>query len=442
MTLMHFIDRLFLSWSSPEEIAASFPAGILAFTIGAFFLGVSEYTNTFVAQFHGANRNREIALSTWQGIFFSVLFGIAILGFIPIGNWIFDWAGHAPLVVKYEKTYFFYMMFSMLFLMLNGALSSFYSGRGKTKVIMSVSIAGNTLNAVLDYALIFGAWGFPEWGIKGAAVATLIATAFTSVLYFLMFLSPDNHRQFETRKTAYLHYAMLKRLLYFGTPSGMVFFIDVAGYTAFLFLIGQLGIVELAATNIVITLNMLAFFPMIGASIATSSLVGKYIGSQNHPTAQKSAYSSLISVEIYMAVWAIIYILFPTQLMAFFQTAETNPDVSFQQIADYGATILLWVAIYQIFDAMFLTFSGALRGAGDTHFAMWASALCSWCFFVPGTWIALKILDYGVIAAWIWATIYVSLVGLLYLVRFQSGHWKHIEVIPEDPMPHPHHLDA
>ena len=431
MTLMHFTDRVFLSWSSPQEIAASLPAGILLFTILSFFLGISEYTNTFVAQYYGADRRSFIALATWQGVFFSLFGGLSCLLLLPLGLRIFDWAGHAPDIVILEKLYFSYLFAGGTFFLLKESLSSFYSGRGKTKVILWVNIVANLINAFLDYGLIFGAWGFPQWGIKGAAIATVASTVFACAIFAVLFISPHNNRAYHTRKAMRFDWAIMKRLLRFGAPSGMQFFLDISSFGMFIFLIGRLGIVELTASNIALSINHLAWFPMIGAGVATATMVGQYIGRKDLRTAEKSAYSALLAVVVYMLCFALLYFTIPTYLFGIFRGGEGAGDAVFSEAMKLSVPILMLMALFQISDAMIITFSGALRGAGDTKFAMWAAACFAWMFFVPGTWIALNVLDRGVISAWIWATIYITVLGIVFLLRFRSGFWKKIRVMHE-----------
>ncbi len=428
ITLMHFIDRLMLSWSSPEEIAACIPAGIFAWMLLAVFIGISEYTNSFIAQFFGAKRYFSIGAATWQGIFFSLICGIASLSLLPLGIKIFDWIGHPADIIQYEKTYYSIIFSGGTFIILKESLSSFYSGRGKTLVVMTVNILANIFNAVLDYALIFGAWGFPCMGIKGAALATVISTIITCIIFFVLFLSPRNAKRYNTRKMRF-NWTLMKRMIRFGAPSGIHFFLEVSAFTAFIFIIGSIGKLELAASNIALSLNSLAWLPMLGAGMATATVVGQYIGKNDIKTAEKSAYTAVISVEIYMVIFAIIYICFPTMLLSLFQGDAVYSDVPFSEIQRYGKIILLLVAVYQISDAMNITFSGALRGAGDTRFAMWANIFFAWILFIPGTLVTVLYLKQGLIGAWCWATAYISMLGIAYLIRFRLGHWKRIKMI-------------
>jgi MATE family multidrug resistance protein len=178
---------------------------------------------------------------------------------------------------------------------------------------------------------------------------------------------------------------------------------------------------------------MLAWCPMVGASVATTTLVGQYIGRRDYATAAKSAYTAFIAVELYMLSFALLYITSAESLIRIFQNQAETPGILFADILPLGKQILLYVALYQIFDAMLLTFSGALRGAGDTAFAMWACVICAWCIFVPGTWLVVEVLQWGVMSAWIWIFIYCASLGIIYLLRFQSGRWKQFDVIANEP---------
>jgi MATE family multidrug resistance protein len=430
MTVMVFVDRLLLSWASAENIAAAIPTVVLLFTFWSIFIGVSEYTNTFVAQFYGAGRRMEIGKAAWQGIYFSLFGAVLTLPFYPLGYVFLDWGGHAPAILSLEKQYFSWLYWGGPFFILNGALSSFYSGRGRTKVIMTINIIANLINLVLDYALIFGVWGFPEMGIRGAALATVLSTVAASAIYLVLFLSSANDQIYGTRRMWRFDRDLMRRLIRFGFPSGIHFFLEVSAFSMFVFLIGRIGNVELAASNIALSLNMLAWFPMVGASIATTTLVGQYIGRKQKENAIKSAFTAFLAVEAYMIGFAGIFILFSGPLVHLFQS-RSGVDISFAEVAPMGAKLLICVALYQIFDAMLLTFSGALRGVGDTAFAMWACVICAWCVFVPGTWLVAEYLKLGIFAAWGWLFLYSFMMGLLYLKRFTSRRWEAIHVIPD-----------
>lgn len=428
MTVMHFVDRVFLARYAKEAIAASVPAGITSFTIICLFMGISGYTNAIVAQHYGAGEYKKCSLATWQGIIFSLISYLAILFFIPLGPALFRLAGHSPEIRTLEVSYYTILMWGGLFIPLHSAVASFFTGRGDTKTTMVASIIGNGVNVILDYGLIFGHWGLPELGIKGAGIATVISSVIPVTILFFLFLGRKHHLQYHSRTTMRFDRKLFMMLLKYGSPSGVQFTLDISAFTLFIMLVGRIGEVELAVSNIALSINMLAFLPMIGISIATTTLVGQYIGKEDTTSAEKSTYTSLKVAVLYMGGMALLFVLFPEQLLSIFKgSGEQKED--FALMIAYGRRILILVALYSIFDAMNIIFSGALKGAGDTRFTMWAAIIVAWVFFVPPVYVIIEILQKGVLMAWGWATLYIILIGSVFCWRFRRGKWKEIDLL-------------
>ena len=218
------------------------------------------------------------------------------------------------------------------------------------------------------------------------------------------------------------------KLIKFGSPAGIQFTLDIGAFTLFILLVGRIGDMELAVSNIALSINMLAFLPMIGISIATTTLVGQYIGKGDISAAEKSTYSSLKIAFLYMASMGLLFVLFPEQLLSIFRSGKEEIE-NFAVIITYGRKILILIAIYSIFDAMNIIFSGALKGAGDTRFTMWAAIVVAWIFFVPPVYMIIEIFKKGVLLAWVWATFYIILIGIVFCWRFRKGKWKEIDLL-------------
>jgi MATE family multidrug resistance protein len=428
MTIMHFVDRVFLARYAQQAIAAAVPAGVASFTIICLFMGISGYTNAIVAQHYGAREYEQCSLAVWQGVIFSLVSYLAMLLFIPLGPAIFSWAGHSAEVRRLEIAYYTILMWGGLFVPLNSALASFFTGRGDTKTTMVAAILGNGVNVFLDYCLIFGRFGFPEMGIEGAALATVISSVLPVALLFVLFLKKYSHGPYRSRATMRFDKILFTRLLRFGTPAGIQFTLDIGAFTLFIMLVGRMGELELAVTNIALSINMLAFLPMIGISIATTTLVGQYIGKKDLSAAEKSTYSSLKIALLYMGSTGVLFILFPEQLLSLFRRSPEEA-ADFLPMVAYGRRILLLIAFYGFFDAMNIIFSGALKGAGDTRFTMWAAVIVAWVFFVPPIYLIVEVFNQGVLLAWGWATIYIIVIGTVFCFRFRSGKWKTIDLL-------------
>ncbi len=430
-SVQHFVDRMFLAWYSPETIAAAMPAGMLSFTVISVFMGTAGYVSTFVAQYHGAGRYHRIGPVMWQGIYISLVGGVVMLCIIPLAAPAFRLIGHSPEIQAYEVIYFQIMCVGGGAYIGSFALSGFYSGRGKTWPVMWVNAATTVVNLVLDYVLIFGLWGFPELGIRGAAIATVVAGIFSLLVYFALLVSGGKDSIYHTKKGWRFDKDLFRRLLQFGFPSGMQFFLEIAGFTGFVLVVGRLGTTSLAATNIAFNINTLAFMPMIGCGIAISVLVGQYLGARKTDIAKTAVYSGFHLTFIYMTGIAAMYVLAPDIFVAPF--AHRADPGGFAEIYAYAVILLRFVAIYSLFDAMNIIFCSAIKGAGDTRFVMFMTVILSVFVLIIPVYVAIEILDSGLMMAWVFATVYVALLGITFFLRFQGGKWESMSVIELEP---------
>jgi multidrug resistance protein, MATE family len=430
LTVNLFVDRMFLAWYGPTAVAAATPGGITYFTICSLFIGIAQYVNTIVAQYHGAGDRRACARAVWQGVLFSVCALPFILTMIPVGTALIDWSGHAPAVAVLERDYFVILMFGGGLLPLNAALSSFFSGRGRTSVVMWGNVAGNAANVALAYLLIFGKFGLPEMGIRGAGLATAVSGLLPTAIWAALFLSVRNRERYGTLRAFGWDRKLFMMLLRYGVPSGVQFCLDVAAFMLFILLVGRLGEINLAVSNIVLSIEMLSFLPMVGMSIATATLVGKYLGRGRPSVAERSVYSALKLALGYMVLMAVLFVSIPEFFLELFR-AEGPAGAQFDVIVEKGTVILRLVAVYTIFDTLFIVFSGALRGAGDTRFAMWMQIVCAWVLFVPPVYVIIERLGRGLVEAWCWGVVYVIILGIVFWLRFRSGSWRRIDMLKQ-----------
>jgi multidrug resistance protein, MATE family len=437
-SVQHFVDRMFLSWYSAEAIAAAMPAGMLNFTMVSIFMGTAGYATTFVAQYYGARQFHRIGPALWQGVYISLFGGVLILCAIPFAGPIFNLVGHSPLVRQNEVAYFELLCMGGGAYAASYALSGFFSGRGKTWPVLWVNAATTVVNLILDYALIFGHWGFPELGIRGAGIATVVAGVFSVLVFFCLLGLRTNNETFHTLKGWRLEKELLVRLLRYGFPSGVQFFLEIAGFTVFVLLVGRLGIASLAATNIAFNINTLAFMPMIGSGIAVSVLVGQYLGADKPGRAQSAVYSGFHLTLVYMVSIAAAYVLIPDIFVAPFALRADPGD--FSEIYDYSIVLLRFVAVYSVFDTMNIIFCSAIKGAGDTRYVMLMTVFLSLFVFIVPVYLTVVVLEYGLMIAWVFATAYITLLGVVFFLRFLGGKWKTMRVIErreEIPMVRP-----
>lgn len=428
LTLTLFVDRLFLSWHSIEAVAAVTPGGITYFTIVCFFQGVAQYVNTLVAQSHGAGDWKAVSRSVWQGAIFSLLSAPVMILCIPLGVFILKNSGHDPVIIGLEVDYFYILMLGGLFVPVGAAFSSFFSGRGKTTVVLIGNLAANIFNIVLGYILIFGRLGLPEMGIRGAAVATALSNIIPLVYWFYLFLSNRFQAKYHTRSELKWDRKLFVSLMRFGVPAGAQFIMDVGSFTAFVLIVGKLGVSDLAITNIALSIESLSFLPMVGISIATSILVGEYIGQQRPQIAEKTVRSALIISIAYSGILSFFFFLTPDIFLALFINGS-NTGLDHETFFTRGSFVVRIIGLYTVFDTIFIVYTGALKGAGDTRFAMLTQVVVAWIFFVPPVYMMITYFDLGLYAAWTWLLVYVVVLAIILHLRFRSGYWKTIRII-------------
>lgn len=431
-TVMQFCDRKFLGMNSTEDVAAALPGGILSFTLFSFFMVTVNFTSALVSQ-HFGNKDREACVRVaWNGFYFSLLAALLVVAVLPwLGLAIINFAGHPEAIMSREKTYFISLIPSGAFVCMAAAFSSYFTGQGRTWVVAAVNICSCLLNIFLDYAMIFGNFGFPAMGIKGAGIATSIATASSLVIIFTIFIV-QNQKLYPTRRHRRLNFSDIRKLLSFGTPAGIQCFLDVGAFTATSFLIGRISQEAMAITTIALSINMLSFLPLLGISDATAIVAGQYIGRSKHHVANLVAYRAWRMASLYMILAGSVFVIFPEWLIGQFAPRGIAPG-EFANIVSGGRAILICAAVFNFFDATKFIFMGALRGAGDTRMLMIICVSCAWLLMVPGVVIMILWLKTDVVSVWIFLTGYLLVESVMVFRRFRSGKWRHIDLIKKAP---------
>jgi MATE family multidrug resistance protein len=433
ITLMQFTDRIFLANYSVDAIAAALPAGIASFTAIAFFMGVANYTNAFVAQYTGAQALNRVGAAVWQGIYFSLLSAVLLSSLYFIAEILFDLIGHSPPIRSQEVTYFKILILGAGLVVLSSTMASFYTGRGLTWTVMLVHMVGAIVNIPLDYCLINGVGPFPELGIVGAGIATVTASATIVAILGLLIFSPSNRARFGTWESRAFDKVLFGRLMRYGLPSGIQFFLEIFGITFFIQMLGRLGDLELAASNIVLSIETLSFLPMVGFHIGNATLVGQAIGRGRPQDGVYSTTSALHITVAYMMLVAAVFVFSPKPLLFLFRGSHQTP-AEYAEIIDIGIILMRFVAVFCFFDALNLVFSGAIKGAGDTRFIMWTIAALSLGVMIAPVYIAVQVIGAGLYTAWTLATLYICALGLAFMLRYRKGKWKKMRVIEAQPV--------
>lgn len=437
-TVMTFVDRMLLNHWSGAAMSAAFVASTAWFAALSLPLGICAYTNTFVAQYHGSKRPDRIGPSVWQGVWIAVAASPFILAAIPFADGLFRSAGHDAEAVALEGAYFAILCWGAPAMLLGQALSAFWSGRGKTVIVMVVDAVFSALNLLLDWWWIFGltlTLGgseielFPAWGIAGAGWATVLSLWLKVVVYLALLLARSNRNAFATGQ-AQIEPKLLRRMLLFGGSSGFQMLLDVLGFTTFILLVAQLGAVENEATSMTFSIGLLAFMPICGIGMATTILVGQHLGDNREAAASQATWTSLHVGLAYMTVASALMVFTPDLFLAGFFVGEAVQGDPAQRaaVAAVAVTLMRFVAAYNFMDAVLIVFVSALKGAGDTRFVL-ATSLVMAILLGAVTWLLINRLDAGLYGCWAVVSSWIAVMGVVFLLRFLNGAWRSMRVI-------------
>ena len=427
-TVMQMADRIFLARNSTLEMAAAPVAGILFFGMICLVNVTVNFTGAVVAQLHGAEDSRGCVEAAWSGVFAGLAVGLVMLVLVPVlGYWILrDWYCHEPEIMELETVYFLTLTPCALIQCVSPALFSYFSGRGQTRVVAVVNVCACALNIVLDYGMIFGRLGFPAMGIRGAGIATAVSIFSGLVMIFGCFLLQDQSLR-PTRKYICCRWEYVVKLLKFGIPGGLQVFFSLMSFNVVLAVIGRIGSESLAASMIALSINNIVFMPLLGISDAASIMVGQLVGSGRKKLAALSAYRSWRIALAYMSCCALVYLCFPEFLAGLFAPAAGAPE-EFPRVTATVCELLVYATIFGYCDATIQTFSGALRGAGDTRAVFVISTGCTMLIQALGAVILLA-LHAPVEAVWALMTGYLMVEAAAIVWRFRSGAWRKIRLI-------------
>ncbi len=425
MSIVLFADRTLLMFYDGASMSASMAGGNLFWVVVCVPIGAAAMTGAVIGQLIGNGEPDKVGRLLWQSIWLALMTVPFFIAAFLAAESLFRWTGQPEELIAAETTYMRWLMLGGLGLVIESALSGFFSGTERTSVIMWVSVASGLLNVALDVVLIFGWAGFPAWGIAGAAVGSVIAFWFKVVCYAWLLSRPALESRYGMRRGLVVDFPMLQNFLYYSLPSGLMYLTEAGAFTIIILKIGQLGDVPLRATTMAINFNMIAFIPLVGIAIAASVLVGRHLLQNGPAFAVRTSLASLLVALVYSAFWAIAYLVVGDWMLSLY--ALGTPDENSRQAIVLAGGLLGFVASYVLVDAVQLIFSAALKGAGDTWFVLAAGAATSaisvtaGVAFDPGqsslTW------WWWVITIWIWA------LAITMTTRFLGGRWKSMRMV-------------
>jgi multidrug resistance protein, MATE family len=424
--VMTFTDRLFLSRVGSEQMNAVMGGGLTFQMLTFFFIGLTGYSTALVAQYYGAKEYKNSPKAAFQAILITLAAWPVILLLKPLACSLFYTFNLPANQVGYQVQYLDILVWGGIFALLRQTLSCYFTGIGKTKVVMTATMTAMAVNVVLCYILVFGKFGLPAMGVKGSAYATITASFSATVILLISYFSHSNRVRFSIMQSFHFDWQIMKKLLHYGYPAGLEFFFNFIAMFLMTAMFQSQGASEATATSIMYSWDLVSYIPLLGIEIGVTSLVGRYMGAERPQQAHRAALSAVKTGILYSLVVLVLFISIPEVLVRVFHP-QTYSAV-FEEAVPLAKAMIRIASLYVLAQAIMVALIGTLRGAGDTFYTMVISVSANWAF-LPLIYLTLYILKLSVPYGWL-AIVLVYLI-FCYVIyrRFRTEKWKKLRVI-------------
>ena len=430
-----FADAAMIAYLGQDALAATTTGALNTFGLMILPMGIVFIVQSFAAQLVGQKDIGGARRYAWYGLLLAAVTQLVAIAAIPLVALSLAQLNYTPAVQLLMTSYISIRLLGIGAAVGIETLGNWYGGLGDTRLALLSNVVAMVVNIGLNWVLIYGHLGFAPMGVAGAAIASVIATWIGFIVVAAVFLRgymPGSVGLAVVAGAGRLRWAEFTRMLRFGLPNGLNWFLEFSAFLAFINLIfADLGTLAFAALMVVIQVNSISFMPAFGLSSAGAILVGQAIGAGQHDLVPAIVRRTGLVAATWQGLVGIVYFLLPVPIMALF--AEDKYAVS--ELARLGAVLLAISAAWQLFDAAVMTISEALRAAGDTAWVLWARVGLAWVVWLPlSLWVVYG-LGGGPPAATACMLVYFVTLTAAVWWRFRSGAWRHIDLTGRSDVP-------
>ena len=411
------VDVIMIGWLGPEDLAAATLATSLIFSLNFFGIGLLAATAAMFSQEIGAIRLRGVRRTLRQGVWVAISLCLPCLVFLWNGEALMLLMGQDPELAASAASYIRIGMWGLLPLMCFTVLRNLVSAHSRPRSAMIILVLAIGVNALADYALIFGKFGAPALGLEGAAIATLIVQCFMMLAQTLFVVTDRHFRRYNLFGQFWRpDWPRYREIMKIGIPIGLTVLAETSLFAASAFIIGPFGPDQLAAHAVALQCTSVAFMVPLGISQAATIRVGLAMGRKRvHDALLAGRVSSLIAFG-FAAATALIFWLATEPLVGFFLKRENPGNAAAIALA---VEFIRIAAVFQLVDAGQAAGAGSLRGLKDTTIPAILAFLGYWVLgFSAGAYLAF---GYGLEGAGVWMGLAVGLtaVCVALILRFE-----------------------
>ncbi|HJN38441.1 MAG TPA: MATE family efflux transporter [Gammaproteobacteria bacterium] len=413
-SIMLFVDRLFIAQLGADSLNSAMMTNMIVATFTLAFISLTSIAEVFVGQYNGSKQFDIITRPVWQMIWLS-LASMAL--FIPLGLFTGEWVLN-PTHYQLGQTYYQIILTFSFLPPLISAIAAFFIGICNTRIIIISTLFANIVNIVLDYALIFGHWGFPELGMQGAAIATIIGYFLQAFILFTAFLKSSPHKN-----SIGIDWEEMYSCIKIGLPTGLSYLLEIGGWTFLMYVI-----TDYPAENLIqsMSISILGLFYFMGDGLfkAISTQAANIIGANQLDLLKKLLRSSFI---IFFCIIILIYlplVFLPDPLIGLFIKDTFDATIFYEaHLALFG----VW--IYLILDGSAWIYGSFLRAGGDTFTMLLINVLSAWLVALLPSIYLLKVYHVHISFLWIYVFTSYAVCNLtLQALRYYSGRWLKLDL--------------
>jgi MATE family multidrug resistance protein len=421
-TFVSFVDNIMVGQLGTAELAAVSLGNSFMFIAMSIGIGFSTAITPLIAE-ADASDNFLKAKSTFKhGLFLCSVLGISMFLLLLLSKSLLNsnFLDQPEEVVNLAIPYLDLVAFSLIPLIIFQAFKQFSDGLSMTRYPMYATILANIINIIINYVLIFGKFGFPAFGIIGAAYGTVISRLIMVFYLWWLLVNKERSKRFVTTiKIFVLEKFMLKKIVSLGAPSALQMFFEIAIFTAAIWLSGLLGKNPQAANQIALNLSSMTFMIAMGLSVAAMIRVGNQKGLLKFIELRRIAISIFIFASIFAASFALLFLIFRFQLPKIYVDFNDPANlIDTMEVVSIASKLLLIAAIFQISDSIQVVVLGALRGLQDVNIPTLITFISYWIIGFPISFFLGKEEVFGSVGIWIGLLAGLSSASILLYLRF------------------------
>lgn len=409
-------DVIMMGWLGPEYLAA----GTLATAFFTPFLllggGVVSAVAPLVAQALGGRQIKNVRRTVRQGLWAAILVAALLLPLIWQIKPILIALGQNPALAARSEEYMLIAVFALFPGLGIFAMRSFLSALGATRVILIVTVIGVTFNALCNYVVIFGNWGFPRLELRGAAMTTVLVNLLMLGALFAFTLTHKRYKRFNILARFWKpDWARFRQIFRIGLPIGLTIMAEVALFSVASLMMGWLGTEEIAAHAVALQCASLAFMVPLGIGMAATIRVGLAFGAGDREGVRKAGWSAIVVGTGFMALTCTLFIVSPEPLVRLF--FDTGDPANARALALAGVYLAM-AGLFQLVDGGQVVAQHALRGLSDTKIPMVVAFISYWVVGMPTAYVLAFVLGLEGVGIWGGLAAGLAVAAVVLIARF------------------------